>query len=144
MIKSCRECKKEVSDEAATCPHCGVAKPVKKDTSLSAIILAAIFGLFVFKACSPSSSTPSAAAPTERGAGARGACKEFLMRGGYSASDWGEWSGWTRVENADGTWSVGARFMGAAPGGAVRNLYVTCVMRLDASNWHLVKLSRLQ
>lgn len=143
-IRSCRECKKEVSDEAATCPHCGIAKPVKKDTSLVAIVLAAVFGLFVFKACSPSSPSPSAAAATERGAGARAACREFLIRTGYASTDWGEWSAWTRVENGDGTWSVGARFMGAAPGGVTRNQYVTCVMRLEADNWRLVTVSKLQ
>jgi hypothetical protein len=27
-LKPCRECKKEVSTEAKTCPHCGVANPV--------------------------------------------------------------------------------------------------------------------
>lgn len=27
-LKPCRECKQEVSTEAKTCPHCGVAKPV--------------------------------------------------------------------------------------------------------------------
>ena len=34
--------------------------------------------------------------------------------------------------------------MGAAPGGTVRNLYVTCVMRKKGDNWSLEKLSRLQ
>ena len=27
-LQLCRECKKDVSTKAVTCPHCGVAKPV--------------------------------------------------------------------------------------------------------------------
>ena len=38
-LKSCRECKKKVSTEAATCPNCGVPNPTsftKKESSLKA------------------------------------------------------------------------------------------------------------
>jgi hypothetical protein len=75
---------------------------------------------------------------------ARYVCKDFIARSGYNVQDWGEWSAWTAIDNRDGSWSVGARFMGAAPGGFVRNLYVTCVMRKSGDDWRLVKLTRLQ
>ena len=71
-------------------------------------------------------------------------CKEFLTRSGYRADDWGQSWDWTTVRNSDGTYSVGARFMGAAPGGVVRNLYVTCVMSNSGDNWRLQSLARLQ
>lgn len=71
-------------------------------------------------------------------------CKDFIARSGYNVQDWGQWSSWTAIDNKDGSWSVGARFMGAAPGGTVRNLYVTCVMRKKGDNWSLEKLSRPQ
>ncbi|MRV72534.1 zinc ribbon domain-containing protein [Duganella sp. FT92W] len=43
-IAKCRECKTEVSDEAKTCPKCGISKPVKK-TSLTVKVLAVLFGI---------------------------------------------------------------------------------------------------
>ena len=75
---------------------------------------------------------------------ARYVCKDFIARSGYKVQDWGQWSVWTTIDNKDGSWSVGARFMGAAPGDVVRNLYVTCVMRKNGDNWKLEKLTRLQ
>ena len=76
---------------------------------------------------------------------AREVCKQFIERSGYKVQDWGNSWDWTTIDNKDGTWSVGARFMGAAPGGVVRNLYVTCIAAAqDSDNWKLVKLSRMQ
>lgn len=45
-MKDCRECKKEVSTEAKTCPHCGVKNPTQKQTSTGMKILIG-FGIFV-------------------------------------------------------------------------------------------------
>ena len=33
-LKPCRECKKKVSTEAATCPSCGVPNPTQKKTTV--------------------------------------------------------------------------------------------------------------
>lgn len=46
-MSKCRECGTEVSDEAKTCPKCGVSKPVKK-TSIVVKIVIAIIGLSIF------------------------------------------------------------------------------------------------
>lgn len=43
-MAKCRECGTEVSDEAKTCPKCGIAKPVKK-TSLLVKILGGLFAI---------------------------------------------------------------------------------------------------
>jgi hypothetical protein len=43
---TCKECKKQVSDSAKTCPSCGA--PVPKPTSRLAIFIAGFFGLIVF------------------------------------------------------------------------------------------------
>ena len=45
-MAKCRECGTEVSEEAKTCPKCGISKPVKK-TSLLVKLLAGLFGLAV-------------------------------------------------------------------------------------------------
>jgi hypothetical protein len=61
MIK-CDECKKEISDKAEKCPHCGA--PVKKKTSTLTWIIAGIFGIIIINAISSNnSSTPSASSP---------------------------------------------------------------------------------
>lgn len=38
-LKACRECKKEVSDSAATCPHCGIKNPVQKSLAYRVILI---------------------------------------------------------------------------------------------------------
>lgn len=68
----------------------------------------------------------------------------FIERGGYIAQDWGAYWDWTAIRNADGTWSVGARFLGAPPGGVNRNVYVTCVIAEEGDKLRLITLSRLQ
>ena len=75
---------------------------------------------------------------------AREVCKQFLERSGYIAKDWGQYWNWTTIDNKDGSWSVGARFVGMPPGGGVTNLYVTCIAQKRGDNWKLEKLSRLQ
>lgn len=65
-LKSCRECKKEVSTEAKTCPHCGVANPTKeppsgKETLIGAAAVAVAIAVGVVM-CSESDAEKSAAA----------------------------------------------------------------------------------
>lgn len=77
-------------------------------------------------------------------AAARNVCKQFLERSGYVAKDWGEYWNWTTIDNKDGTWSVGAKFVGMPPGGGSTSLYVTCIAKKRGDNWSLEKLSRLR
>lgn len=115
-----------------------------------ALVTALVVVAFLVINCSARSDRavpPTVAAtksPADLSSSARYVCKDFISRSGYQAPDFGEWHRWTAVDNKDGTWSVGARFMGAAPGSGVMNLYVTCVMLNRGDNWSLVKLSRLQ
>lgn len=59
-IIKCHECGGQVSDEAKACPSCG-AKP-KKPVGRLGIIFAAIFGIAMFKACTP----PDRPAPPQK------------------------------------------------------------------------------
>ena len=53
-IGKCRECGAEVSDEAKTCPKCGVSKPVKQPIGRLGILGIAIVGYVAFQMFSPS------------------------------------------------------------------------------------------
>jgi hypothetical protein len=53
-IRKCRECGKDVSSEAKTCPHCGVTDPVKKGISLLRMVLVLFFGFVVYRCASVS------------------------------------------------------------------------------------------
>ena len=68
MIK-CKECGKEISDQAAACPHCG-AKPYKSSGCLAVFVtgtvLIAIFSLIP--------GTPKSPAPFDAEATVRGLC----------------------------------------------------------------------
>lgn len=44
-LKPCRECKKDVSTEAKTCPHCGVAAPVKQGSGKAWLVALGTAGL---------------------------------------------------------------------------------------------------
>lgn len=65
-LKPCRECKAEVSTEAKTCPHCGVANPTKvppsaKDTLIGGVIVAVVVAIGVTM-CGDSDADKTAAA----------------------------------------------------------------------------------
>jgi len=140
----CRECGKSINNAAAVCPHCGIESPAPKQVGIVSAVVIIVVMLFAVKTCVSPGSTepPAAAAPPDLGASARYVCKDFITRSGYNVPDFGDWSAWTTIHNNDGTWSVGARFMGAHPGGVTRNLYVTCVMSNSGDNWSLINLSR--
>lgn len=77
------------------------------------------------------------------GPAAREACKQFLTSRGYVVQDWGKSWDWTTIDNQDGSWSVGAKFFGAPPGGSPASVYVVCVANKKGDNWKLDKLSRM-
>lgn len=66
-LKKCRECGGQVSSEAATCPHCGVKKPVKKQSKLVTIvvvfIILAAIGNIVGESGNQSPTPPPTARP---------------------------------------------------------------------------------
>ena len=67
---TCHECKKEISDSAKSCPHCG-AKP-KASTSLFTLVAAAVVLAFIAQgACSPSTKTTTAPTPEQAAAKAK-------------------------------------------------------------------------
>lgn len=57
----CRECKKDVSTNAKTCPHCGIGNPgISPSQSLVGGIVALVVLFFVLKACFGSCSDSTA------------------------------------------------------------------------------------
>lgn len=55
-LGKCRECSKEVSSEAKSCPHCGVAKPIRKKVGVLGWLAVVLVGLVVFRAATPNGS----------------------------------------------------------------------------------------
>ena len=68
-LQPCRECGKEVSTEAAACPHCGVQHPVARPQFSMLHLVLGLFGaafvLFVILVFAADSSTPTDGAPNE-------------------------------------------------------------------------------
>lgn len=52
-LGKCRECSKEVSSEAKACPHCGVAKPIRKKVGVLGWMGVAMVGFVVFRIAAP-------------------------------------------------------------------------------------------
>ena len=68
-LTTCRECGKQVSTEAKTCPNCGVAAPVKSGISLGAAAAVALLGAAVIawniRLSDPPSTPVAAKSPEE-------------------------------------------------------------------------------
>src|SRR5689334_11699865 len=71
-LRSCRECGKDVSTEARTCPHCGIPRPApehapptsqERRTGAIALALLAVVGVGARTVISALSNGPSAPAP---------------------------------------------------------------------------------
>lgn len=89
---------------------------------------------------------PAVSAPPTYDAAARAACKQFIGRKAHDPAsiDWGDYWGWTALQNADGSWSVGARFRAKNGLGAMQLTYVTCVMQRNGDNWQLVSANEMR
>ena len=46
-LKPCRECKKEVSNKAKTCPHCGIKWPGRKESRLGILLIVLLIMIFL-------------------------------------------------------------------------------------------------
>lgn len=80
-LKPCRECKKEVSTEAKTCPHCGVSEPTKapasaKDTLIGLVVVVVAIVAAV-RMCGDSDAEKKAA--EEKRAAEAAACRKDLQ-----------------------------------------------------------------
>lgn len=65
-LMKCADCGTEFSNRAKACPKCGAPAPPKR-TGIVGWVIAGVFGLFVFKACSPpDNSAKEAAEAAER------------------------------------------------------------------------------
>lgn len=64
-LKPCRECKKEISTEAKTCPHCGVSNPATSSMVLSVIRVSAvvIVGIVIWRCQSSGTTHTTSVAP---------------------------------------------------------------------------------
>jgi len=93
---NCNECKKEISDKAATCPHCGAPVPKKKpNAKMAAIVWIIILGVGSIWLFSGKDPKPAAPAKVETPAAAPAVAKPkcaadnlqcLAEEGGISAS----------------------------------------------------------
>lgn len=67
-LKNCRECGTEVSDQAKTCPRCGIKNPVKRTSLVTKILLGIVAVPFIVilvgKLAGPDKSGTNATTPT--------------------------------------------------------------------------------
>lgn len=79
-LKSCRECKRDVSTEAKTCPHCGVTNPTKQPASKKDALIgaAAVVGAIVVGIVMSGKSDAEKSAAAEKQAAEKAACMKDL------------------------------------------------------------------
>lgn len=87
-LTTCRECKKEVSTDAKTCPHCGTSSPAQKSKPMSAGVgcVLIFFALLVLGAILNQAEKPrtpaeiAAAKESDRLFNLRFTCEEMIRR----------------------------------------------------------------
>lgn len=146
----CHRCKAKVPD-IGVCTACGAANPGDREKGPNVWVFA--IGLFVvagilktlFSPDAPNTAAHPAARPApDPQSLARTACRLFLEQSSFKVNSLIDEFNWSVVDNGDGTFGVGTRFVGFAPGSAERSLYVTCTVRRTDGNWQLVRLTRLR
>lgn len=153
-IGKCRECGKDVSTEAKTCPHCGASNPIEGSVGRFTTAIAICLAAFVGIKCSSTDDTPADPVASnvrtytpskEHTAGASNArymCSEFVKRGAHDPSslDWDRRFEWPAREYDDGVWEVGMRFRAKNGFGATVLNVKTCRIKVSGENASLMSL----
>lgn len=145
-IAMCRECGKEVSDQAKSCPHCGVSKPVKKSVGLVQAAIVIAIGLFMVKACIPGTgvqSTPKEpASPFGDANMAKTACKLSLKSVAHDPEsiEWIDATDWPTSSDGAGRWRVVMSVRAKNGFGALRLSNKVCTVALTADSYKLMGL----
>ena len=135
-MTECRECKKEVSDQARACPHCGAANPGQSGgtsglTIAVAIFIVAAIGFSVSSSKPTPSTRPAASTPAELDDLARYVCSEFFKQSAHDPSSL-EWIGrdnWPVRQLPDGMRDVDMQMRGKNALGARVTVTKTCRVR---------------
>jgi hypothetical protein len=140
-LKPCRECGKEISTDATTCPLCGRAAPTTAPMTREqkwgcGVAALAVFANFVYCAAS----TPET--PTDYGPMAASRCKEFVRARlrSPSTADF-PFLDYTAIQHGADTFAVRS-YVDAqnAFGGIIRSQYVCRVLR-QGSDWRLIDVT---
>jgi hypothetical protein len=161
----CNECKKQISDQAEFCPHCGFVykkneKPAEAQTiqdkapdksgnmgclSIIGICAGVIFGLFILMAII-GSMLPESSSQTGDASTARMMCKEFIKKRlkAPSSADFSSLSETNTETITQNRYRVKGHVDAENSFGAkLRNHYDCTVEYKGSNNWSLVELSGL-
>lgn len=148
-LVKCRECGKEVSTEAKTCPHCGVSKPtppakVGTATTVISILVAVVIAYQCTKNKNDSQAESKPAPPTrqELESSARHYCSKFVERSAHDPSsiDWVDRLDWPTYSEAGGEWAVHMTFRAKNGFGATVLNTKTCRIKVNGENVSLLSL----
>jgi len=112
------------------------------------VVLVAAFFLAIMGAGSGSgrSAAVKPAEARDSGAAARAMCKQVITMRLHDedSADWGQSWDWATTKDADGTWSVLAKYSAKNGFNATRSVATHCRMREDGGDrWNLVSLTTL-
>lgn len=134
-LKPCKECGKEISSEAAACPHCGKKVDRPSGCFLTILLLVAIMVIgSAVESCNPEPPKTAADIADDSIAGARGACRSAIM---LTLNDPGsaEFVGLSTdsyaVKQADDTWLVQRQVRAKNAFGAYRLAIFECVVKAN-------------
>lgn len=103
-LKPCRECGKEVSASAKTCPHCGVANPVKQASGCFPIILVIVLLAIIGGMFASNSSTTTSLQSSGQSAQSSNPPASTCSSDWHACKDNGDlvnnYQGWSSVQSA--------------------------------------------
>lgn len=135
-MTECRECKKQISDQAKACPHCGVANPGQSGgtsafTIAVALFIVAAIGFSMSSSKPTPSPRPAASTPAELDDMARYGCSEFFKQSAHDPAslEWIEQPTWAVRQLPDGMRDVDMQMRGKNKFGALILTSKTCRVR---------------
>ena len=134
----CKDCKKEFSDDAKRCPHCG-AKKLNDHKVLKGIGIAICFLWAIGKINSP--------APIPSTETASYMCKDFVKQSLHDpdSADFDDWTHYFSEQEKNDIFHVQVTLRAKNGFNALRKMVVDCkVTKTPSNKWVLVKLKELK
>lgn len=148
-LTKCKECSREVSSKAESCPQCGApikAKPRGTDgIGCGGLVIVGIVVLIIYGSISSPTTTSSSARPADPIAGARYACREFIQHqlNDPGSAQFGRIMDWPASQQEDGTILVRAGFRAKNAFNATIYTTWSCRVRNAEGDIRLVALEQI-
>ena len=142
---NCKECKKEISEDAKTCPHCGA--DINTNLGCGTLIVIVFAALILFNIFSSNSSNSSkGSASIDMRQSASGACMQFIKQvlNDPDSAEFSNSSESVVSETAPNQWTVQREVRAKNAFNAIRLSNFECKMTFDGTTWRASSVNEIK